>query len=201
LQTGLPVCIEKLWGGREMIVRGEQAEERGLLQAAELMCVAARTAPKGKGIDNLETIVVTGRELTQLAEEMKRISEETGAKFFARDAGNLEESKIAVVLGTTIKPMALPACGYCGFGDCEGMKKNGGICAYNAGDLGIAIGSAVGVAAAHHVDNRVMFSVGRAAINLGFFSTDVKIAFGIPLEVSGKNPFFDRKPPKSVENK
>lgn len=50
-----------------MIIRGEQAEEKGLLQVAELMCVAARTAPKGRGIDTLETIIVTGDELHQLA--------------------------------------------------------------------------------------------------------------------------------------
>jgi len=43
-----------------MIIRGEQAEEKGLMQVAELMCVAARTAPKGRGVDNMETLLVTG---------------------------------------------------------------------------------------------------------------------------------------------
>ena len=61
------------------------------------------------------------------------------------------------------------------------------------GDLGIAIGSAVSVAAAHHVDNRVMFSAGKAALNLKLFDdSQVCIAYGIPLSVSGKSPFFDR---------
>lgn len=177
-----------------MIIRGEQAEERGLMLVAELMCVAARTAPKGRGVDTLETLVVTGDELQQLAEEMKRWGEKTGAGFCIRDAANLEQVSIAIVFGTGIKPLGIPGCGYCGFENCADMQKAGGICAFNAGDLGIAIGSAVGVAAAHHVDNRVMFSIGRAAINLKMFETDVKIAYGIPLSVSGKNPFFDRPP-------
>ncbi len=177
-----------------MIIRGEQLEQDGIKRVAELMAVAARTAPKGRGVDNLEVLVVTGSELNKLANEMRRWAEQTGAGFCARDAGSLKQVKAAVILGTTIKPLGLPGCGYCGFGDCEGMKKAGGICAFSAGDLGIAVGSAAGVAAAHHVDNRIMYSIGRAAINLGLFSTDVKIAYGIPLSVSGKNPFFDRPP-------
>lgn len=177
-----------------MIIRGEQAESNGLMQVAELMCVAARTAPKGKGMDTLETLIVTGDDLIRLADEMKHWGEAKGAGFCIRDAGNIEEVHAAVILGTTVKPMGLPGCGYCGFGNCEGMQKAGGICAFNAGDLGIAVASAAGVAAAHHVDNRVMFSLGRAAINLKMFETDVRIAFGMPLSVSGKNPFFDRRP-------
>jgi uncharacterized ferredoxin-like protein len=63
----------------------------------------------------------------------------------------------------------------------------------NSVDLGIAIGSAVSVAADHRVDNRVMYTVGKAAIDAKLLGPDVVIAFGIPLSVSSKNPFFDRK--------
>ncbi len=175
-----------------MIIRGEHAEDNGLLQVAELMCAAARTAPKGRGVDTLETLIATGDDLMKLADEMRRWGEQTGAGFCIRDAGNLEQVKAAVILGTTVKPLGIPGCSFCGFDNCDGMQKAGGICAFNAGDLGIAMGSAAGVAAAHHVDNRIMFSVGRAAMNLKMFSTDVKIAYGIPLSISGKNPFFDR---------
>jgi len=177
-----------------MIIRGEQAEEKALLQVAELMCAAARTAPKGRGLDTLETFIATGDDLLRLAEEMRKWGEAKGAGFCIRDAGNLENTKAAVVFGTPVKALGIPGCGYCGFANCEAMQQAGGICAYNAGDLGIAIGSAAEVAAAHHVDNRVMFSIGRAAINLKLFRTDVRIAYGIPLSVTGKNPFFDRKP-------
>jgi uncharacterized ferredoxin-like protein len=127
---------------------------------------------------------------------MERMAAQSGAKFLLRDAGNLKESSIAVLVGTAMEPLNLPDCGYCGFTDCAAMTAAGGICAFNAGDLGIALGSAVSVAAAHHVDNRIMFSVGRAALNLNLFGPEVKIAYGIPLRVSGKNPFFDRRSPR-----
>ena len=66
-------------------------------------------------------------------------------------------------------------------------------CAFNTGDLGIAIGSAVSVAMDNRVDNRIMYTVGQAAIEMGILGKDVKIIYGIPLSVSSKNPFFDRK--------
>jgi uncharacterized ferredoxin-like protein len=37
-----------------------------------------------------------------------------------------------------------------------------------------------------------MFSIGKAALNIGIFEEEVKIAYGIPLSISGKSPFFDR---------
>ena len=60
-------------------------------------------------------------------------------------------------------------------------------------DLGIAIGSAVAAAADGRVDNRVLFSAGRAAMSLGLMGEDVRMVMAIPLSVKGKNPFFDRK--------
>jgi uncharacterized ferredoxin-like protein len=42
------------------------------------------------------------------------------------------------------------------------------------------------------MDNRVMFSIGRACLDLRWFDETVKQALGIPLSVTGKNPFFDR---------
>ena len=66
----------------------------------------------------------------------------------------------------------------------------------NLTDLGIAVGSAVSIAADCRVDNRVMFSAGMAAKNLKILPEDVKICYGIPVSVSGKNPYFDRKPLK-----
>jgi uncharacterized ferredoxin-like protein len=73
------------------------------------------------------------------------------------------------------------------------MVKHKGTCAYNPIDLGIAVGSAVATASDFHTDNRVMYSIGRACLDLKLFSQTVKQALGIPLSVTGKNPFFDRK--------
>jgi uncharacterized ferredoxin-like protein len=53
--------------------------------------------------------------------------------------------------------------------------------------------SAVAMASGLHIDNRMMYSIGRACLDLGLFGKDVKQALGIPLSITGKNPFFDRK--------
>lgn len=57
-------------------------------------------------------------------------------------------------------------------------------------DLGIAVSSAVSAAAMDKVDNRVMFSIGKAAAEMGYAENVLRL--GIPLSVSGKNIFFDR---------
>jgi uncharacterized ferredoxin-like protein len=61
-------------------------------------------------------------------------------------------------------------------------------------ELGIAACSAAGIAANFHADNRLMFSIGRSCLHLNVFGEGVKQAIGIPLSITGKSPFFDRKP-------
>jgi uncharacterized ferredoxin-like protein len=172
---------------------GTNMEQEGLLEVARKICIAARTAPKGKGTDNLVTVVLTGTEKDEVAREMQRIGEETGVAFFVRDANCLRSAGALVLLGTKFSTQGIPNCGFCGFKDCADNEKNKGICAFNTGDLGIAIGSAVSVAADNRVDNRVFFSAGRAALNLKTLGPEVGIAYGIPLSVGGKSIFFDRK--------
>ena len=175
-----------------MLTTSEMIEERTLERIADLMCVAARTAPKARGVDNLVTLIVTGEEKTQLSQEMSRIAQESGAHFFERDAGCLDKAPLLILFGQKVKPLGVKPCGFCGYADCGECAQNTGNCAISNGDLGIAIGSAVNTAALHHADNRVMFSVGRAAINLGLLGPEVKIAYGVPLSITGKSPFFDR---------
>ena len=173
---------------------GRHHEIEGVKRVAEMMCVAARTAPKARGIDNIITAVVgDGPEKEALAAEMRRYGEEVGAAFFLRDAQNLEDAEICVLIGTELKRLEIPGCRFCGHDGCEESEKAGARCAYNAGDLGIAVGSAVSVAADCRVDNRIMYTAGTAAVHLGLLGEGVKIAFGIPLSVKGKNVFFDRK--------
>ena len=176
-----------------MIPKGAEMARDAVLQVAALMCAAARTAPKGKGIDNLSTLVVTGEEQRKISAEMRRIGEELADALWARDAGNVDASAAVVLLGQRVAPMNIPACGFCGFEDCTASAKAGAACAISAGDLGIATCSAAAVAALHHIDNRIMYRIGRAALNLGLFDGKVTMAYGIPLSVSGKSPYFDRK--------
>lgn len=175
-----------------MLIMNQQAEVESLQRAAQSLCVAARTAPKGKGKDLLVTAVVTGEEKERIQKQMVRIGERDGVTFFLRDAANLDQAPVLVLLGTRKEPLRLPACGYCGFADCNAMLAAGGTCTFNSGDLGIAVGSAVALAADLRIDNRIMYTAGKAAIELGLLGADVRIAYGIPLAAMGKNPFFDR---------
>lgn len=166
-------------------------EQEAVEYVASLMCASARTAPKACGIDNLETLIVKKEKITRLARVMQKIAQLKNKHFFARDAQNIIKCDIVVLIGTKIKPMGLN-CGFCGFKNCDLAEKHGAICSYNATDLGIAVGSAVNTAALFHIDNRIMYSVGKAALKLKLFKGNVKIAFGVPLSATGKNIFFDR---------
>jgi len=169
-------------------------EMAGLRHIAELMCVAARTAPKARGTDNIVTAIIEEQaEREVIAERMRAIGERVGAPFFARDADCIMAAGLLVVIGTRLQRLGIPGCNLCGFDGCAECERAGARCAYNAGDLGIALGSAVAVAAAHHADNRIMYTVGRAVVELGTLGEDVAIAHCIPLSARGKNIFFDRK--------
>jgi len=56
--------------------------------------------------------------------------------------------------------------------------------------LGIAIGSAVSIAANNRIDNRIMYTAGYTAIKNKLLGENIKIAFGIPLSATGKNIFL-----------
>jgi uncharacterized ferredoxin-like protein len=58
-------------------------------------------------------------------------------------------------------------------------------------DLGIALGSAVKMASELNVDNRMMYTIGSAAKQLGLLDSDIII--GIPLSATGKSVYFDRR--------
>lgn len=176
-----------------MIRMNEEAELEGLRRVAELMCVAARTAPKARGYDQIVTAIVEDAEdRERIAARMVEIGERAEAEFFSRDAENLREEPIAVIIGTKLQRLRIPGCSFCGYQGCDAAEKADARCAYNAGDLGIAIGSAVSVAADHRVDNRIMYTIGNAAVELELLGPEVLIAHGIPLSAKGKNPFFDR---------
>ncbi|HPE86613.1 MAG: DUF2148 domain-containing protein [Bacteroidales bacterium] len=178
-----------------MAIRKEsELRQQSLMGVAGQMITAARTAPKAKGKDNLEIIVIDGQEKDALAEKMDALAKREAVVFFSRDADNLRNAGAIVLIGTRIRSLGLAFCGLCGYKNCEEKNKHPNTpCIFNTSDLGIAVGSAAAVAADHRVDNRIMYTAGMAALELGFFSSDVAIALGIPLSISGKNPFFDRK--------
>jgi len=166
---------------------------RAVRNVAEMMACAAITAPKAKGVNLLRVKLFEGEEKDSVARLMEEIGREKKLPFFVRDSGNVLESPVVLFIGTLVSPRGVPNCGFCGFRNCEESERAGAYCSYAVGDLGIAIGSAVSIASLHHIDNRVMFSFGKAAIEGGFVDRGVKLGYGIPLSVSGKNIFFDRK--------
>jgi uncharacterized ferredoxin-like protein len=169
------------------------AEQDALLQVAKDMALAARTAPKGRGKDNLVTAILEPAEIERVAAEMERLAAERDLPGFKRDAGNLRQAPVVLLLGSKVSQMGLKYCGLCGFENCEANTRAKAMCAFVPGDLGIAVGSAVAIAADRRADSRIMYSVGMAVLSLKLLSVDVRIVFGIPLSATGKNPFFDRK--------
>ncbi len=177
-----------------MRIDAKAAEEAAIMNVAQEICVAVRTAPKARGIDQLTTCILNGQEKDTLADEMERLGHETGAAFFIRDAGNVRVSSAIVLIGSSYAVRGLnEMCGLCNQTNCRGCNETNSVCVYAPLDLGIAIGSAVSKAADARIDNRVLFSAGQAAVSLGIFAQDIKIVMGIPLCSSGKSPFFDRK--------
>jgi uncharacterized ferredoxin-like protein len=176
-----------------MRVNSSDAQKNGIMAVANLMCIAARTAPKARGTDNISTLILTDADIEELSKKMIEVAN-TGYRTntFLRDAETIKKATAVVLIGTKISTIGLD-CGFCGFGTCKKCEESKGVCAYNSGDLGIAVGSAVSVAADNRIDNRIMYTAGFSAVKNKLLGPDVKIAFGIPLSASGKNIFFERK--------
>lgn len=169
-----------------------------LKAAAGLIEIAAITAPKGKGVDDIKTKTVYkgSKEHKELVEKMKEYGDKKGLKFFHRDSKNTLESDAIVLVSVTAKPPLGLNCGMCGY-DCntipEKKKINdyfAPICAFALVDLGIALGSASKTAQILNLDNRIMYSIGATAVEMCLIDGDV--VMGIPLSVSSKNIYFDR---------
>ncbi len=175
-----------------MIINERDTRRKRLLHVADDMMTAARTAPKGKGFDIVEVLTVTDETILKLSEAMLKYSAKSGLKFFLRDAENILQAEAIVLIGTRQQLQSLN-CGYCGFETCDAKRNFPDVpCALNTVDVGIALGSACAVAADRRVDSRVMFSVGKAAQELGMMP-DCSSIYGIPISSSSKNPFFDRQ--------
>lgn len=166
--------------------------------AAGLIEIAAITAPKGKGVDDIitKTIYKGSKEHNELVEKMKEYGEKKGLKFFLRDSKNTLDSDAVMLISVKAQPPLGLNCGMCGY-DCttipEKKKINdyfAPVCAFALVDLGIALGSASKAAQILNLDNRIMYSIGATAVEMGLIDGDV--VMGIPLSVSSKNIYFDR---------
>ena len=176
-------------------IESREAEKEALLEAAKFMLVAARTAPKTAGIDDVLAIIVHGKEKDTIAEKMEAISAKR------KIAKNVRDSEMVILIGVRGSKSIGLSCGACGYRSCEefdGAKKNfgrdfiGSTCVFKALDLGIALGSAAKTASILNVDNRVMYRVGTAAMKLKLLP-EATVVVGIPVSAKGKSIYFDRK--------
>jgi len=185
-------------------ISASEAQQQGVRMAASLMATAARTAPKTRGLDSIQTLILDGEDLEALAQAMEAKVGEKGGRIpsFARDAKNVRASTAVLLVGVTGEPKnpKLPLdCGACGYTGCaefieakksEGEDFRGPLCMFQAVDLGIALGSAAKTAGLRNIDIRIIYTIGAAARKLKLLNSDVIIGF--PLSVTGKSPYFDR---------
>ena len=85
--------------------------------AAGLIEIAAITAPKGKGVDDIrtKTIYKGSKDHKELVEKMKEYGDKKGLKFFLRDSKNILESDAIVLISVIAKPPLGLNCGMCGY--------------------------------------------------------------------------------------
>lgn len=200
-----PSLTHSILKGTHMpVVNSRDGEKQGLLRAAELMMLSCRTAPKSGGVDDVDTVLVTGNEKDKIATEMEKMADERKIDGFKRDADNLKRSEALLLVGANGKKSFGLSCGACGHSTCQefdatartmGLDFEGPTCVFKAIDLGIALGSAVKMAGNLNVDNRIMYRAGTAAKRLGYL-TGSTVVMGIPISASGKSIYFDRKPLK-----
>ena len=183
------------------IVNSLDAEKEAILHAAKFMLVSARTAPKTGGVDDILTAIVYGEEKEKIAEEMEKIAEERQISGFTRDAKNVHDSDVVVLIGVRGTKSFGLNCGGCGYKSCKefedvakklGQDFHGPNCIFKLLDLGIALGSAVKTASMLNVDNRIMYRIGVAAKRLGMLP-EASVIMGVPLSAKGKSIYFDRK--------
>lgn len=179
-------------------------ESDAVKSVAGLMALSARTAPKAVGLDSIKIEVLTGKDQNKLANQMIKLGNELTMDFFRINAEQVKESDATIIIGVEGRTPLGINCGGCGYASCAEMAKavKGGKnkkalypapnCVLKISDLGIAVGSAVRTASIHNADNRIMFSAGVAALQIGMLK-GCSVAYGIPLKASGKNIFWDKK--------
>jgi len=182
--------------------------QKGIKETIEtvinLMAASAMTAPKAGGKDCLEIVALTNSEdLHKVADEMRKYAHNSSKEnYWHRDAVNTENAQGLLLIGLAGPVTAGYDCGGCGYRTCKEFEDSrelkdfemgytGPHCIMRMMDIGVALASAAKQASLFNVDNRVQQRVGAAARALGYI--DCEVAMGIPVSISGKSIFYDRK--------
>lgn len=164
---------------------------------AQMMAVAARTAPKSSGQDFVRIEIITGDNLSKLADAMVAYGFKNRKSNFDRDGKSIKHSDAVVLVGIKDAKSIGLNCGACGYPECaklppakEGPEFKGPHCAYRLLDLGIALGSAAKTAGILNADSRIMYRAGVLARQMKLIDADLVLA--IPISATGKSIYFDR---------
>ena len=186
-------------------LKSEELEKEAVRVVAAIMASSARTAPKARGVDAIETMILDGDDIQMLADAIEDKAKEQPtylSSAYRMDAYNVRNSSCILLIGVVGNPPKIEEpmdCGDCGYRTCRQLLSvrkrkrkglSGPVCIFQAINLGIALGSAVKLASELNVDNRIMYTIGDGAKKLRLLDSD--IVFGIPLSVTGKNIYFDR---------
>ncbi|MBW1988303.1 MAG: hypothetical protein JRI97_02035 [Deltaproteobacteria bacterium] len=189
------------------------------VDVAKKMLAAALTAPVTGGVDHCEGEIVWGQdEQEAIARKMEELAHTTGNKklkeSFLYEAVMAREADCILFLGS-YRARNTPFdvdCGYCsgpdgcGFvysrrktawGQIDPTDRNlqqtpldGPFCIIRVSDLGFPVGSALWAAKTLMVDCRPFYSMGLAAMKLGYCKESALVV-GLPVATTSKNPFVD----------
>ena len=187
-------------------------EALAVKEAAKIIGISIRTAPKSGGFDDIAYRILTDKQKKALVFKFKDVvaglQKEKSSDFkkalqldWDSDADTIDKSDCLLIVGVKgTKALGLN-CGGCGFENCaqflsakrpRNLSIPGPFCIFKILDLGIAISSAAKAAANFNIDSRIMYKAGLAADKLGLMKGYNPI-LGLPLSASGKNIYFDRK--------
>jgi len=189
------------------VLEGEKIIEENLLDVAKSCAVAAIKAPVLTKELNLKTKILTGEDLDPIIEVLEVLGQTSA--FQLHDATAFKSYKEqgilppVLLLGADLTTPPMWHCGGCGFKNCGEylayLKKNKGVgegtygpsCLWKVIDFGIACDYACACASQHHVEARIMMSIGAISMFLNYLE-DCTYVLGLPVGPAGTNRWFDR---------
>ncbi|MFH1621939.1 MAG: DUF2148 domain-containing protein [Candidatus Omnitrophota bacterium] len=190
--------------------------------AIDLISISIRTAPKSGGQDDVVFLSASNKQKNKIAQKMIQIGREKSKgklnkavreaikTSWVSDANTVKNSQALILIGVRGKKSFGSNCTGCGFKNCAEFyahnfknRQNsvlGPFCMFKIWDLGIATDSAAKTASLLNVDNRIMYRIGIAVLQLRLMHSkkdknipsQIAPILGLPLSISGKNIYFDR---------
>ncbi len=186
-------------------------EKQAVREAAKIIGISIRTAPKSAGIDDIAYKILSDAEKRRVGLEIKRVAgclqknkpekvKKAIELDWHSDAKAIDASGCLILIGVGGRKAMGFDCSGCGFKDCSEFLKAkspetifmaGPFCIFQLLNLGIAVSSAAKAASNLNIDNRIMYRAGLAGYRLGFLK-GCNPVLGLPLSAAGKNIYFDR---------